>query len=87
MAVELKLPLPILLWDNGKLKEIEQSMIASQIAPNAITARNPDFGKLALAFGAHATEPATLGALQGAVRDALDADGPTLIRMTRDLTT
>ncbi|KPP86670.1 MAG: acetolactate synthase I/II/III large subunit [Rhodobacteraceae bacterium HLUCCO07] len=81
-AVELGLPLPILLWDNGKLKEIEDSMTASQIAPNAVVARNPDFLALARAYGAHACAPETPADLQQAVLEALAADRPTLIRMT-----
>jgi 5-guanidino-2-oxopentanoate decarboxylase len=84
-AVELGLPLPILVWDNGKLGEIEDSMVRSQIAPNAVVARNPDFLALARAYGAGAVEPTTLDALQTAVRQALQANGPTLIRMTRAL--
>lgn len=85
-AVELGLPLPILLWDNGKLKEIEENMVASQIAPNAVVAMNPDFCKLAEAYGALASEPATLEELQEAVVEAFKADRPTLIRMTSALT-
>ncbi|MFM2355525.1 MAG: hypothetical protein RLZZ528_1261, partial [Pseudomonadota bacterium] len=56
-AVELGLSLPILIWDNGKLKEIEESMQRSQIAPNAVIARNPDFIALARAYGARAEAP------------------------------
>ncbi len=85
-AVELGLPLPILLWDNGKLKEIEESMQRSQIAPNAVIARNPDFGALARAWGAYATQPETLADLARDVQTALRADGPTVIRMTPALT-
>jgi acetolactate synthase-1/2/3 large subunit/5-guanidino-2-oxopentanoate decarboxylase len=81
-AVELGLPLPILVWDNGKLKEIEESMVRSQIAPNAVVARNPDFLRLAEAYGAHAVRPDTLSGLQAAVTAALAADRPTLIHMT-----
>ncbi|MFA8384508.1 MAG: 5-guanidino-2-oxopentanoate decarboxylase [Pelagibaca sp.] len=84
-AVELGLSLPILVWDNGKLGEIEDSMVRSQIAPNAVVARNPDFLALAKAYGADAVEPATLTDLQQAVLSALTAKGPTLIRMTRAL--
>jgi acetolactate synthase-1/2/3 large subunit/5-guanidino-2-oxopentanoate decarboxylase len=84
-AVELGLSLPILLWDNGKLGEIEEAMVASQIATNAVVARNPDFLALARAYGAAAEEPATLGALQAAVTTALTAGRPTLIRMTAAL--
>jgi acetolactate synthase-1/2/3 large subunit/5-guanidino-2-oxopentanoate decarboxylase len=81
-AVELGLPLPILVWDNGKLGEIEDSMVRSQIAPNAVVARNPDFLALARAYGAGAVEPATLSDLQDAVGSALSANAPTLIRVT-----
>ncbi|MEX0318401.1 MAG: thiamine pyrophosphate-binding protein [Ruegeria sp.] len=82
VAVELGLPLPIILWDNGKLKEIEDSMVRSQIAPNAVIARNPDFCKLAEAFGAAAAAPSTLEELQHTVRGSFDASGPTLIHVT-----
>jgi acetolactate synthase-1/2/3 large subunit/5-guanidino-2-oxopentanoate decarboxylase len=85
-AVELGLPLPIIVWDNGKLKEIEDSMRRAQIAPNAVIARNPDFLALARAYGAHGVEPATLAAIAPAVAAALSADRPTLIRLTPALT-
>ena len=84
-AVELGLPLPILLWDNGKLKEIEDSMVAAQIAPNAVIARNPDFLALARAYGAHAETPRTLDEVAQAVLRAFKADGPTLIWVTPGL--
>ncbi len=85
VAVELGLSLPIILWDNGKLKEIEDSMIRAQIAPNAVIARNPDFCKLAEAFGAYAKAPKTLVDLQIDVKAAFDADGPTLIYVTPEI--
>ncbi|MEL6915716.1 MAG: thiamine pyrophosphate-binding protein [Pseudomonadota bacterium] len=81
-AVELGLPLPIFVWDNGKLQEIEESMVAAQIPPNAVVARNPDFLALARAYGAHAAAPKTLAEMQEAVRAAFDAGGPTLIHVT-----
>ena len=86
VAVELGLPLPIILWDNGKLKEIEDSMTRAQIAPNAVIARNPDFCKLAEAFGANAAAPKTIQQMQQAVTAAFRADGPTLIYLTPDIT-
>ena len=82
VAVELGLPLPIILWDNGKLGAIEASMVGAQIAPNAVIARNPDFCRLAEAFGARAEAPGTFAELQSAVRAAFAADGPTLIHVT-----
>ncbi len=84
-AVELGLALPILLWDNAKLKEIEDSMVRSQIAPNSVVAHNPDFCALARAYGAHAVQPASLEELTAATLDAFTADRPTLIYMTPDM--
>ena len=83
-AVELRLPLPIILWDNGKLGAIEASMVKAQIAPNAVIQQNPDFIALARAYGAHAAAPRTLTALAEAVRTALGADRPTVIHVTPD---
>ncbi|MEO0568871.1 MAG: 5-guanidino-2-oxopentanoate decarboxylase [Pseudomonadota bacterium] len=80
-AVEHGLPLPIFLWDNGKLKEIEDSMVRSQIAPNAVVARNPDFVALAKAYGAQASAPETLEEMTQAVKLAFEADRPTLIHV------
>jgi 5-guanidino-2-oxopentanoate decarboxylase len=85
VAVEMGLSLPIILWDNGKLKEIEESMIASQIAPNAVVARNPDFVALAKAWGAEGVRPATLAELGAEVTAAFGRAGPTLIHVTPDI--
>lgn len=81
VAVELELTLPIIIWDNGKLGEIEDSMISAQIAPNAVIQRNPDFLKLAEAYGAAAVQPETLAGFKAAVTDALARKGPTVIRV------
>ena len=86
VAVELGLPLPIILWDNGKLKEIEDSMVGAQIAPNAVVARNPDFCALSQAFGARSAAPASLSEMHRVVAAAFNADGPTLIHLTPALT-
>ena len=85
VAVELGLSLPILLWDNGKLGEIEASMVRAQIAPNAVIQRNPDFIKLAEAYGAYSARPASLAAFKRDLATALKADGPTIIRVTSDV--
>jgi len=80
-AVELGLNLPILIWDNAALKEIEDCMVAAQIAPNAVHAGNPDFGLLAQAYGAGYAAPDSVSDLQDAVLEALKRPVPTLIRM------
>lgn len=81
-AVELGLPLPILIWDNAKLKEIEDSMVRAQIAPRAVAARNPDFRALARAYGAYAEAPDTPAGVARAVLRGFAADAPTLIHVT-----
>ncbi|WP_281493171.1 5-guanidino-2-oxopentanoate decarboxylase [Yoonia sp. F2084L] len=85
VAVELELTLPIIIWDNGKLGEIEDSMVRAQIAPNAVIQRNPDFLKLAEAYGAAAAEPTDLDAFKSAIQTALQAKGPTVIRVKSDI--
>jgi len=85
VAVELALPLPIVLWDNGKLKEIADSMTRAQIAPNSVIAHNPDFCALAEAFGAASVAPKSLAEMQRAVASAFEALGPTLIYVTPDV--
>lgn len=85
VAAELSLTLPIILWDNGKLKEIEDCMVARQIAPNAVVARNPDFGLLAASYGIGYARPATVPAFQTELRAALEATAPTLIHLTPEV--
>ncbi len=84
VAAELSLTLPIILWDNGKLKEIEDAMIRSQIAPNAVVAQNPDFSLLAKAYGAGYAAPTDPASFQMAVATALTAGRPTLIHLSPD---
>ena len=82
VAVEHRLAIPIIVWNNEKLREIEQDMICKQIAPVAIQALNPDFVAAAQAFGARATRPANLDSFKRDVAEALGADGPTVIELT-----
>jgi acetolactate synthase-1/2/3 large subunit/5-guanidino-2-oxopentanoate decarboxylase len=85
VAVELELTLPIIIWDNGKLGEIEDSMVRAQIAPNAVIQRNPDFLKLAEAYGAAAIQPSDLDGFKAALQTALATKGPTIIRVMSDI--
>jgi 5-guanidino-2-oxopentanoate decarboxylase len=81
-AVEHKLPLPILLWNNSALGQIRDDMVNKGIQPNAVTLRNPDFQALAKAYGAKAEQPQNLKALSTAIANSLKANGPTLIEMS-----
>ena len=82
VAVELKQGLPIILWDNDGLGQIEVSMQMSQIAPTAVRPLNPDFLALARAYGAHAVEPASAKELPAIFEAAFGATAPTLVRLT-----
>ena len=84
-AVELQLNLPILIWDNQKLKAIEDSMVAAQIAPNSVQALNPDFCKLAESYGALSRKPASLKELQKNIIEAFSAKVPTVIHISGEI--
>jgi acetolactate synthase-1/2/3 large subunit/5-guanidino-2-oxopentanoate decarboxylase len=81
-AVELQLNLPILIWDNQKLKAIEDSMVAAQIAPNSVQALNPNFCKLAESYGALSRKPSNLKELQKNIIEAFSAKVPTVIHIS-----
>ena len=82
-AVENKLPLPIIIWNNNALGEIRQGMIDAEFAPVAVEQINPDFGLLAQAYGCGYARPDDIQSLERACAGALDADGPTIIEVTR----
>jgi 5-guanidino-2-oxopentanoate decarboxylase len=83
-AVELGLPLPIVLWDNDGLGQIRDDMIHKQIPQIGVSPRNPDFIAVARGFGAAAFEvegPDHIGPL---LRTALNRPGPTVLRLHAD---
>jgi thiamine pyrophosphate-dependent acetolactate synthase large subunit-like protein len=80
-AVEANLSLPVIVWNNSALGQIRDDMIGAGIPPTDVVARNPDFVALARACGAGAVRANDASHLTEAVRDALDAAGPTLIEV------
>ncbi len=83
-AVELGLPLALVLWNNDALQQIAEGMVEKGIPEIGVRQRNPDFLALARAFGCHAVRPDSLDAFQRSVQTAFRADGPTLIEMRED---
>ena len=83
-AVELGLPMAVLLWNNDALGQIAGDMVARGIPPIGVRQRNPDFLALARAFGCRAERPDSLAALERALTAAFAADGPTLIEVRQD---
>lgn len=83
-AVEQKLPIAILLWNNDALGQIAGDMVNRGIPEIGVKPRNPDFMALARAFGCGARRPASLAELEAALTESFDADGPTLIEVRED---
>ena len=84
-AVDEEVSLPVVIWNNDGLGQIRDGMLELDITPTGVTpGRNPDFMALARAFGAHAVRPDSLEGLTGAIREAFDAGGPTLIEVRED---
>jgi len=83
-AVELRLRLPILLWNNNSLGEIRDYMDAREIPRTGVSPHNPNFVDLARAFGAHGVRPASISDIGVAVTEALNRDQPTLIEIDEE---
>lgn len=83
-AVELGLPLPILVWNNDAFGQIAYGMNKRDIPELGVRQRNPDYLALARAFGAEAVRPDSLAALSDAIGAAFKAAGPTLIEVRED---
>jgi thiamine pyrophosphate-dependent acetolactate synthase large subunit-like protein len=83
-AVEERLALPIIVWNNDALKEIVDQMDRRQIPRIGVEPRSPDFSGLAQSLGCHATHASSPQHLEQSVREALSADRPTLIEVRQD---
>src|SRR5581483_1035159 len=83
-AVEQKLPLAIVLWNNDSLAQIRDGMKARGIPTIGVNQLNPDYVALAKAFGCRTATPESLPAFEQALRGAFAADRPTLIEMRED---
>ena len=80
-AVELALPVPILLWNNHGYGEIKQYMIDRNIPTIGVDIYTPDFQAIARGFGCLALCVNTFEELSAALRQAVKADRPTVIEI------
>ena len=80
-AAELKLSLPIILWNNQGLKQIQDDMKLREIELVGVTGINPDFITLAQSCHCHAVRAENPDQVREAVAAALAADRPTLIEV------
>jgi thiamine pyrophosphate-dependent acetolactate synthase large subunit-like protein len=80
-AVEERLALPVIVWNNDALNAIVEQMDLQQVPRIGVEPRSPDFLQLAQSLGCHASRAASAEHLAQSVRNALVADRPTLIEV------
>ncbi|WP_405715261.1 MULTISPECIES: thiamine pyrophosphate-binding protein [unclassified Streptomyces] len=78
-AVQLQLPLPVVVFDNGGYGEIRDEMVSRGDRPTAVDLPPVDLPALARAYGGHGVRAGSPEALAEALRHALNTPGPTLI--------
>jgi len=74
-----KLPVKIVVYNNGALGFVELEMKAAGLLTSGTTLDNPDFAQMARAIGIHGVRVEDPGELPEAVRGALAYDGPALL--------
>ena len=80
-AVELQLPVPILLWNNQGYGEIKRYMAERDIPQIGVDIYTPDFQTIAAGFGCGAAKAEGFSHLEELLRQAHNAAGPTLIEI------
>lgn len=80
-AVDRRLSLPVIVFDNDGFGEIRDQMSARDIEHVGVDIDQPDLAALGRALGCAASEPRTERELADAVREALRTDRPTLIHV------
>jgi len=80
-AVELGLPVPVVVWNNRGYGEIKQYMIDRDIPRIGVDIYTPDFQAIARGFGCHAVVAGSLDQLEDALDAGIRADRPTVIEI------
>jgi thiamine pyrophosphate-dependent acetolactate synthase large subunit-like protein len=83
-AVEERLALPVIVWNNDALMAIVEQMDQRRIPRIGVEPKSPDFVALAKSLGCHGLRAESAGHFAASVRDALAADRPTLIEVRQD---
>jgi thiamine pyrophosphate-dependent acetolactate synthase large subunit-like protein len=83
-AVEERLALPVIVWNNDALQEIVEQMDSRQIPRIGVQPRSPNFVGLAESLDCHAVRAASADHLTRSLQEALVADRPTLIEIRED---
>ena len=80
-AVELGLPVPVLVWNNQGYGEIKQYMVERDIPRIGVDIYTPDFQALARGFGCLTKVADGFAGLSDSLREAVTADRPTVIEI------
>jgi acetolactate synthase-1/2/3 large subunit len=83
-AVELGLPLPILLWNNRGYGEIKRYMAERGIPQIGVDIYTPDFLTIARGFGCRAERAGSLKQLRWLLQRSQQEAGPTLIEVDEE---
>ena len=79
VASELEMGLPIILWENGGLKQIQDDMRSRSIPLVGVEGVNPDFIKLAESMNCDGIEAKSVEHASDLVREGWNKTRPTLI--------
>ena len=80
-AVELSLPVPILVWNNKGYGEIKRYMADRGIPQIGVDIYTPDFQTIAKGFGCNAVKAESLEHLASELKKATTASKPTVIEV------
>ena len=83
-AVEAKLPVIFLVWNNNGYGEIKRFMTEANIPNIGVDIFTPDFIGLGKAFGCHAVRAGNLDELSSALITAAQKDRPSVIEVMQD---
>ena len=83
-AVQMKLPIKIVVFNNGTLGFVELEQKASGYLDTNVSLKNPDFAAIASEIGFLGRRVTRSADLEGALRDAFAHDGPALVDVVTD---
>jgi thiamine pyrophosphate-dependent acetolactate synthase large subunit-like protein len=83
-AVRERLPVRVVLFNDGKLKNIAKEQHIAGFPPYAVDLRNPNFAAFAATAGGLGIRVEDAEALAPAVEQALAYDGPALVEVMVD---
>ena len=76
---QMRLPVKVVVFDNGALSFVELEMKAAGIVTYGTDLDNPDFAGMARAAGLFGARVEKAGELEDALREAFGHDGPALV--------